>query len=64
MIMYTHCQGVNHRLEAHVDLAATNDLSHIGGVIRLKQGNLEAFIFEVTSSLGEVEGGVVRGRVP
>ena len=60
----THSQGVDHGLEAHVDLAATDDLSHIGGVIGLKQSHLQAFILEVASALGEVEGGVVRGCVP
>jgi len=55
---------VNHGLEAHVDLAAADDLSHVGGVIGLEEGNLDAFILEVATGLGEVQGGVVRGRVP
>jgi hypothetical protein len=55
---------VDHGLETHVDLAAADDLSHIGGVVGLEQSHLEAFILEIASGLGEVEGGVVRGRVP
>lgn len=60
----THRQGVDHSLETHVDLSATDDLGHIGGVIGLKQSHLQTFILEVTSALGEVEWGVVRGCVP
>ena len=55
---------MDHGLEAHVDLAASDDLGDIGGVIRLEQSDLETFILEVASGLGEVEGGVVRGRMP
>ena len=55
---------MDHSLETHVDLAAADDLGHIGGVIGLEQGHLEAFILEVATGLGEVQGGVVRGRVP
>jgi hypothetical protein len=62
--MYTHRQGVDHGLEAHVDLAASNDLGDIGGVVGLEQSHFETFILEVASGLGEVERGVVRGRVP
>jgi len=55
---------VNHGLEAHIDLATTNDLSDIGRVIGLQQGNLEAFVLEVATRLSEVQRGVVRGGVP
>ena len=55
---------MDHGLETHVDLSATDDLSDIGRVIGLEQGNLQTFILEVASALGEVEGGVVRGGVP
>ena len=55
---------MDHGLEAHVHLATTNDLSDIGGVIGLQQSNFQAFFLEVTLALGEVQGGVVRGRVP
>jgi hypothetical protein len=55
---------VDHGLETHVDLAAADDLGHIGGVIGLEKGHLEAFILEVATGLGEVQGGVVGGRVP
>ena len=55
---------MDHGLEAHVDLAATNDLSDIGGVIGLQQSDLQAFFLEVTLALSEVQGSVVRRRVP
>lgn len=60
----THSKSVNHSLEAHVDLAATDDLSDIGGVVGLKESNLEALILEVTLGLSEVQGGVVRRSMP
>lgn len=60
----THRQGVDHGLETHVDLAAADDLGHIGRVVGLEQSHLQAFILEVAPRLGEVEGGVVRSRVP
>lgn len=55
---------MNHSLEAHVDLAAADDLGDIGRVIRLEESDLEALIFEVAAGLGEVQGCVVRGGVP
>lgn len=55
---------MDHGLEAHVDLAAADDLGDIGGVIRLEESDLEALILEVATGLGEVQGGVVRGSVP
>lgn len=55
---------MNHGLETHVDLAAADDLGDIGGVVRLQEGNLQALILEVATSLGEVKGGVVGGGVP
>ena len=60
----TNRQSVDHGLESHVDLTATDDLSDIGRVVRLQQGNLEAFILEVATRLSEVQRGVVRGGVP
>lgn len=60
----TNRQGVNHGLETHVDLATADDLGDIGGIVRLQESNLQALILEVTTSLGEVKGGVVRGGVP
>jgi len=60
----THSKSVNHSLEAHVDLAATDDLGNIGGVVGLKESNLEALILEVTLGLSEVQGCVVRRSVP
>jgi hypothetical protein len=55
---------VNHSLETHVDLAAADDLGDIGGVIGLKESDLEALLLEVAAGLSEVQGGVVRGGVP
>lgn len=55
---------MDHSLEAHVDLSATNDLGDIGGVVGLKESNLEALILEVTLGLSEVQGGMVRRSVP
>lgn len=60
----TYGQCVNHSLEAHVDLAAADDLGHVGGVIRLEESDLEALVLEVATGLGEVERSVVRGGVP
>jgi hypothetical protein len=60
----TNRQGVDHSLEAHIDLAAADNLGHVGGVVGLQQSNLQTFILEVSSALSEVEGGVVRGGVP
>lgn len=64
LVRNTHRQGVDHGLEAHVDLAASDDLGDVGGVIGLEKSDLETFILEVASGLSEVEGGVVRGCVP
>lgn len=55
---------MDHRLEAHVDLAAADDLRHVGRVIGLQQGDLDAFFVEEALGLREVQGGVVRRRVP
>ena len=55
---------MNHGLEAHVNLATADDLSDIGWVVGLEQSNLETFLLEESLALGEVQGGVVRGRVP
>lgn len=55
---------MDHGLKAHVDLAASDDLGDVGGVIGLEESDLETFILEVASGLGEIEGGVVRGGVP
>jgi hypothetical protein len=55
---------VDHSLEAHVDLAAADDLGDIRGVIGLEESDLEAFILEVAAGLGEVQRGMVRGGVP
>lgn len=60
----SYSKGMNHSLEAHVNLAAADDLGDIGGVIGLEESNLEALFLEVALALGEVQGGVVRGRVP
>jgi hypothetical protein len=60
----TYGQCVNHSLEAHVDLAAADDLGHIGGVIGLQESDFEALVLEVAAGLGEVQRSVVRGGVP
>lgn len=60
----TYRQGVDHSLEAHVDLAAADDLGHVRWVIGLQKGDLEAFLLEVALGLGKVQGGMVRGSVP
>ncbi len=45
---------MNHGLKAHVDFAATDDLGDIGRVIGLKDGNLDALLFEVALGLSDV----------
>jgi hypothetical protein len=71
---------VNHGFEAQVDLARADDLGDIlavlvancteaerrryAGVVRLEERDLDALIFEVAFSLGEVQGGVVWSSVP
>lgn len=60
----THSQGVDHGLEAHVDLAATDDLGDIGRVVGLQESNLQVLILEVTLGLGQIQGSVVWRRVP
>jgi hypothetical protein len=55
---------MNHSLEAHVNLAAADDLGHIGRVIRLQESNLEALFLEEALALGKVQGGMVGRSVP
>lgn len=55
---------MNHSLEAHVNLAAADDLGHIGGVIRLQKSNLEALFLEEALTLGKVQRGMVGRSVP
>ena len=55
---------MDHSLEAHVDLAATNDLRHIGRIIRLQDSDIDAFLLEITLGLGKVKRRVIRRRVP
>lgn len=55
---------MDHGLETHVDLAASNDLSDIRRVVGLKQSNLEALFIEETLGLSQIQGGVVRRSVP
>lgn len=50
---------MNHSLEAHVDLAAADDLGYAGWVVRLQDSHFEAFVFEVASRLCEVYGDVI-----
>lgn len=44
---------MDHGFEAHVNLAATNDLGDIGGIIRLKNSNCNALFFEIALDLGD-----------
>lgn len=55
---------MDHGFESHVDLPATDNLGHVGRVIGLQEGNLEALILEVALGLGQVQGGMVGGGVP
>lgn len=55
---------MDHGFETHVDLAAADDLGHIGRIVGLEESNLDAFILEVATGLGKEQGGVVGGRVP
>lgn len=55
---------MNHSLEAHVNLAAADDLSHIGRVIRLQNSNLEALFLEKTLAVGKVQRRMIGRRVP
>jgi hypothetical protein len=50
----TYSKGMNHSLEAHVNFTAANDLRDIGGIIRFKQSDLEAFFLEKALALGQV----------
>ena len=60
----TYSKGMDHRLEAHVDLAASDNLGHVGRVIGLQERNLQALILEVSPRLSEIQGGMVGGSVP
>lgn len=73
-------ERVDHGFEAKVDLARADDLGDIllllavvgekgegdmyAGVVGLEERNFNAFVFEVTLRLSEVQGRVVRGGVP
>ena len=60
----THSQSVNHGLEAHVHFPTSDDLGYIGGIVGLQKGNLQALILKISPSLSQVQGGMVRGRMP
>lgn len=62
--MITHGKGVDHGLESHVNLSASNDLSDIRRVVGLKESNLEVLFLEETLGLRQVQRGVVGRRVP
>jgi hypothetical protein len=55
---------MDHGFQSHVHFTAANDLSHVRRVIGLQQGNVDAFILEITLGLGKVDRGMVRGCVP
>lgn len=55
---------MDHGLETHVHLAATDNLSHIGRVVGLEDGDLDAFLVEVALGLSEIQGDMVRRRLP
>lgn len=60
----TYSKGMDHRLEAHVDLAAPDNLGHVGRVIGLQERNLQALILEISPRLSEEQGGMVGSSVP
>lgn len=60
----TYSQGVDHGLEAKVDLSAADDLGHVRRVVGLEDGDFDALILEVALGLGKVKGGVVWRRMP
>lgn len=55
---------MDHGLKAHVHLATTNNLRHIGRVIWLENSHLQTLVLEVTLGMGQVQRSVVGGRVP
>lgn len=55
---------MNHSLETHVHLPASNDLRHIGRVIGLQEGNADALFLEVSLGLRKVKRRMVRRSVP
>lgn len=55
---------MDHSLEAHINLSRTDNLSHIGRVIRLQESDLQALILEVTLCLRQIQRSMVRGGVP
>lgn len=55
---------MDHGFEAHVDLAAANDLGHIRGVIGFEQSDFQAFVLEIAFTLGEVDRSMVRSSMP
>lgn len=57
-------QGVDHGLETQVNLARTNELSHVRGIVGLHDGNLESLFLEESLGVGEVNRGMVRGGTP
>lgn len=51
--------GVDHGLCAHVDFTAADDLGHVGGVVGLEDGYLDAFF--LVEALAGMEGEGLRG---
>jgi len=55
---------MDHRLEAEIDLARSDDLSDITRIIGLEKSDLDAFILEVSLALSKIKGSVVWRSVP
>lgn len=45
---------MDHGLEAHVDLAAADDLCDVAGVIGFEDGDFDAFVGEESKLLGQI----------
>lgn len=62
--MVTNGECMNHGFEAHIHFTTSDDLGHIGRIIRFQDGHFDALIFEVTFGSGQIQRNVVRRRVP
>lgn len=56
--------GVNHRLETHVDPTGSNHLCHIGRIVWFENSDGDSFLLEVSLGLGKEERSMVRGSFP
>jgi hypothetical protein len=55
---------MNHGLESHIHLSASDDLGDIARVVRFEDRNLDALVGEEAKLLGKVKGCVVRRGLP